>query len=266
MDCRLAVVTVVFLFDVVFSDAQLNLRGASNRQIQASVVADLNSRFADAGDDLAHNVVMHQLGSCPAEAVCWKPCPRETSQQCYKKSDRFSTFLLSADVHDKENEIPVYSKVQGGMIVNLDTSAMLCGWPNDGATESRLCDPIGNTSICVPGCYSSGTNGSPIWCEDDAQPGYCPWRPSSFATLKDQIKARTSDYSELIFSAQSWVDNLPHTIEAFVIPSMDDQDEMYKVTKQWTDFRNEYGLSETQVPLVFLNRSNFVTPFTDISS
>jgi len=247
------------------------------RSSSTEVVDMINARFAAADDDnLAGNIITHQFGHCPSDAKCYLPCPVST---CTKNGDRMSTVLLSADVKDVNGNIPIYITGDaetdkgnpGGVIAKLDTDGLLCGWAADAGTEARQCDPLHGSETCVPGCGQVGTNAGPQWCEDRPNPGAdCAWQPSDFAKLKEQIKIHAIDeqasswYSELVFDDRSWSSHMPDTIEAFFVTSTT-TDKDFTIS-QWQSFRQEYGKTSEEVPLLSLDLSNFETPFTDISS
>lgn len=239
----------------------------------AAVVDVINDRFAAADSEtLENNVILHQFGHCeddenPTSTKCYLPCPPDVDA-CRKSADRMSTTLLSASVKDTNGNIPIYLKVGGGVIVRPNTAELLCGWSADGGTNARQCAPLYVSDTCVPGCYGTGINGAPVWCEDRENPGNdCPWKPDDFSLLKTKIVSHAAEgpdnYNELVFDAKSWSEHVADTIEAFFVTSTTDA--AFTITQRQM-YLEEYQKAPEDVPLLSLDLSNFEAPFTDISS
>ena len=108
------------------------------------------------------------------------PCPED--EPCGQWGDRVSASLISAAYPH------TFAPSASGFIANPSVAQLLCAWAVDGGTDVRTCSPRGAHDGCVPGCSSTGVNGEPSWCADDAASAgsawsWCPWRPEQLANM-----------------------------------------------------------------------------------
>ena len=103
-----------------------------------------------------------------------------------------------------------------GLVINPELSALRCSYPNDGATKKS---PHGCGSFCKVD--------KNIW--DRPNPKVCshqPLRPDQLTIMLRNYAWRVRTdlchggnggtcYNEVVLDSGPWVDNLPHTIEAF---------------------------------------------------
>eukprot|EP00966_Prymnesium_polylepis_P223957 5181323-Prymnesium_polylepis.1 len=95
--------------------------------------------------------------------------------------DRISASLVYYRmVPDPGFNIPIYSFDLAGLILSPTRNRLLCAYPFDVGSLSRICHPRGVSERCIPGCTPHWSHST--WCDlnDDKWP--CAHRPSALAT------------------------------------------------------------------------------------
>ena len=118
--------------------------------------------------------------------------------------DRISASLVYYRmVPDPGYNIPIYSFDLAGLILSPTRNRLLCAYPFDVGSLSRICHPRGVSASCVPGCtpylYHS------TWCDLNNDEWPCAHRPSALAAVMERR-------DEISFSAKKpdekmWDDN-----------------------------------------------------------
>lgn len=200
--------------------------------------------------------------------------------------DRISAALINGNMQREPNgHIPVYSYVLAGLILAPEANRLLCSYPFDVGSLERVCYPRGISEHCVPGCTPANQWARPSdWCEDFFKdPWPCAWPPNKthimmqirdgYAERNEKPPAKFWDdgkfYDELIFDAEYFVANLPHSITAFFFQPGLCGGDAYDGPK-CTDYaigahRNflaHYGLTKEDVPLLQFDSFNWDLPFT----
>ena len=91
----------------------------------------------------------------------------------------------------------------------------------------------------------------------------CAW-PADALQRMMEAQDRAS-HNEVVVDSSSWVDNLPHTVEAFFAvkwpaelleaPHYFQRPENQRVVQLHRDYREEYGLTSADVPLLLFDAS-----------
>lgn len=185
----------------------------------------INARFnaAHPTNSLAEaGVLVHMIDGEEGHSASWRPCPHDCRgcrpSRCEIR-DRMScsligignsTFILSTDAKTSNH------RNAPGLVINPELSALRCSYPNDGATKKS---PHGCGSFCKVD--------KNIW--DRPNPKVCshqPLRPDQLTIMLRNYAWRVRTdlchggnggtcYNEVVLDSGPWVDNLPHTIEAF---------------------------------------------------
>jgi len=233
-------------------------------------------------DDLAGSgVLVHQFDAMDDTNAAGQPWIPGMGR--YDTGDRISASLVYYGmVEDPGTNIPIYSFDLAGLILSPTTNTMLCAYPHDVGSISRVCDPIGVSEECIPGC--TPWEDHPTWCDisegEDVED--CAFRPSALPDVmaqRDALSRVTATehkmwddkkyYAELIFDSSVFLRNLPYSVEAmFFLPTRCNGDiydgakcEDYVRTAHRTFLQN-FTLTEEQVPLLKLDLWNWEAPFT----
>jgi hypothetical protein len=212
----------------------------------------------------------------------WMPCAAD--DWCNYVDDRISTSIISKPAGAIFK--PSGYKALGGMVMNTGAleDAVLCAWAEDGNTMARRCSPTGNSSSCIPGCYSQA--GQPCWCEGghnechlerkdsifDArvkQPSvhhpmeYCPHRPWNMKiALENQVSGHHDYcYNEIVIDAKIFNTSLPKALDAIFYPKGATDDEAARATDVHTNATAFYNKSASELPLLSLDVFAKDTPF-----
>lgn len=256
-------------------------------------VADrINARFAagkPSNNLTAAGVLVHQFddteGGDDAMDEKWLPCPATCyGHKCWCASyrDRFSASIINARTPRvpqlPPNDLILFSKRSGG-IVFAPNSPIFCSYPADGDTEARVCDPIGKSANCVPGCFTEERNGHSCWCDEIAPRWSCPngtapnasesacaWRPNQTATML-QKQHLSNGYNEVIIDAESYAAALPGSLEAIFFLASDechtfDKCERFARTTYEALLAKYPKVTSKQLPLLSLNVSDPKSPFS----
>mmetsp|Transcript_15933 Transcript_15933/g.19145 ORF Transcript_15933/g.19145 Transcript_15933/m.19145 type:complete len:214 (+) Transcript_15933:117-758(+) len=153
--------------------------------------------------------------------------------------------------------IIVFSVDIGGIIYNPHKNKAMCMYSEDAGSDDRQnrgCGCHTNDAECI----ARGTNNS---CVLDIKAGVndvgkCWWGPDRLKTMMHLQSF--SMYNEIVLDTDPWLDNLPHSIDAFFyIPGAA---ELCDTLSAYGTFKAQYP--EVNVPLVELNISAEDSPFT----
>jgi len=218
-------------------------------------------------------VLAHVIDWAPEDKP-WLPCAADGSQSwCTNWSDRISSSMVSP-TRCTSNQDCLYAgggvrPPFGGLIYSTSAlyDAVLCSWALDGDTSDRLCDPPGNSTSCIPGCYglsSSTDKGKPIWCTTPPSTNWCPYEPWRVAEMM-QMWELQRDFNEVVVDAASFRARIPDAIEMFFFPVECSDECKEKVGSDVKTTRLALNLTAAQLPLVSVNLTNKVTPFACVS-
>lgn len=171
-----------------------------------TVAEDLNRRFR-AGSIAAPStvfeagVLVHQFDFMDAsspEGEVWIPGSGEMFDEqkgrCCKstfdKGDRISATIINAAMQpEPSGAIPIFSFGLGGILLSPRHNSLLCSYPYDVGSMSRLCSPRGVSAHCVPGCthpWRPNAPGGFMSCHSversDAE-FPCAWKPSDLSKM-----------------------------------------------------------------------------------
>ena len=210
----------------------------------------INERFRrfHPSDDLEHaGVLVHVFDGQHEQGRPWLPCPTDDQTNwCRKWGDRFAASLI----HEGNSVLynPGETGDVKGLIFRPSSTRLLCSYAIDGGSMTQTCEPPGVSASCIPGCWS----GKPGWCEqEEPNAGFrCggPFAPDRLATmlrLHEMPDARVH-YNEVIVDAASYVERLPHSLEAVI-----GDREVHMA------FLREYHLSAHEVPLIKFGERGF---------
>jgi hypothetical protein len=116
----------------------------------------------------------------------WLPC---TSGHCGGVADRFASSLVNRRHPD------IYSSGVGGLVINWAAVNINCAYYADGGSQKQVCDPLGRSERCMPGC----TRG---FCDPNAWRNFggCGWRAEHLANMmqmQDDARGR-GGYNEVV--------------------------------------------------------------------
>ena len=260
--------------------------------------SELNQRFQDGSNRgsgstppslSSHGLILHQFDFMDAEdptGTPWIPGSgrlyRGTRwQSAWDWGDRISGTIVNAEMTPEFSQnIPIYSFSLAGIILSPEHNRLLCSYAYDTDTLESVCRPRGGSETCIPGCTRPWH--ATEWCTDvnrDQWP--CAWRPTETASMlqrRENLRAsgqqpehkRFNDgkfYVEAIFDAQTFVDNLPHSIEAVFYLDQDCTDaisgqkcENY-ARRAHQNMLSHFGLTSEQLPLLQFDPWNWNVPF-----
>jgi len=184
----------------------------------------------------------------------WLPCPHYDAA-CGFISDRWSSFVVGANLRRTIRGIGLFAYDNGGMILRPEFNDILCGYGGDGGSRGRVCRPPGVRDDCVPGCTTFHTLDR--WCEPsdgDAGDGWCSgraWRPEHLAVLGERHNNR-GGYIEVILNAKYLNEHLPLSIEAIFYPLAPECGPKCQTKARQThrDLLKYHGLTAEDVPLL----------------
>ena len=267
-----------------------------------------SARLDDAG------IVLHQFDGKMASSRWWSPCPkledrmpedRRYPSYCADERSFLRRYRVSGSIirgamqpPSGDVEIPFFS-FDAGVILRPNQTTILCVYGMDGSTDGMsACDPKLEPEF-VPGCGDP-----PRWCAAESEyDQHCvcgfaqcrgrvqPWLPQDLSTVL-RIHASSwaggyggpgsyTGYNEVIINADTWLANLPASIEAiFFIKSSSHvcrektglgfAGSCAEAEKQartvHRDLLKHYGLSssDSHAPgLVMLHPERWAQPFTD---
>ena len=110
-------------------------------------VDQINLRFSHGGPSASlatAGVLVHTFDDITDTVQPWLPC--HEGRWCGNLRDRFAASLLHPGYAD------IYSKGEGGFVINPDAAHMLCSYHGDGHSMAKACEEPGVSKWCVPGC------------------------------------------------------------------------------------------------------------------
>ena len=237
----------------------------------------LNARFRDGlPSSVPHQmgVLIHGWDGYEVMSQPWRACEKRSDCQSAGASTggRESAALIFQGLHDLPRwagkNIPVFG--EAGVVLNPAATLIMCGYPGDGSSQQKNCEPPTGGPSCVPGCvHRSGPCDAkhPIvngWCF--CGQGYCdgepqPLRLADFPAMIEQYSRLGTGYNELILSAVHWNEHLPHTIEAFFC-SCGVQEAETHARSTHAAFLRHFQLTAEDVPLLCLDSTNWDRPFS----
>eukprot|EP01052_Picozoa_sp_SAG31_P029022 SAG31_NODE_2852_length_4995_cov_42.074551_2_plen_1180_part_00 len=265
------------------------------------VVDVINHRFVTgaAVDDVARaGIVIHQFDdtSDPESGQKWMPCPKicwGSPCYCAKHGDRFSASLLSSQSPPADCSVgdcvPWSSRRQfglfkdsrgmysGGFVLAPSRLNLLCSYPGDGGTMTRLCldehgNPLNPGHPCVPGCGCQDSEPTPCDNSCAAPPPpttmhhQCAWPADELSHMlhvqQGHGEGTGTPYNELILSASTWVANLPGSIEAVFYPAGCGPECEAAARQTHAAFIARYPEAASTTPLLELDVTNWTMPFT----
>lgn len=151
------------------------------------MVEQINLRFTQGGPgpNLATaGVLVHTFDDITDMSMPWLPC--HESRWCGNLRDRFATSLLYPGHGD------VYSKGDGGFVINPTAAKILCSYHGDGHSMAKACQLPGVSDSCVPGC-GGGYDKCDIvqktsWCTCARGDFLCAWKPFELEQMMQQQK------------------------------------------------------------------------------
>ena len=206
--------------------ARLNARFAFAQQLNASI------RLEHAG------ILLYQLDRRMSDALPWSPCPLEEDRldvdrhypsycRDTTRQRRVSASIIGAPMKVEHSSIPIFS-TDSGFILRPGYNRLLCMYGFDGNIDS-FNDPCGDPcDECDASVHQKCLRGDEFArciC-GFAQCGahQYPWRPEDIDVVL-RIHARLwhehwqglgsfTGYNEAVVDPDTWIANLPHSIEA----------------------------------------------------
>ena len=174
----------------------------------------------------------------------WHPCPDVGAMQfCRETRDRVSASVINSQLR------VMFGGKKGGFVASMEHNRILCSWMDDGGTMSRTCQPPGVSETCIPGCKGMYNVGQQF-CEEQAQPSYCPWGPGHLTDMvRQHLRANKAKYNEVILDGDWWVHNLPRSIEAVFFQRGGEQN----ARRIHHQLLSHFKLSSSEIPLVRLS-------------
>ncbi|EER19537.1 hypothetical protein Pmar_PMAR012518 [Perkinsus marinus ATCC 50983] len=237
-------------------------------QTHSDVVNVLNERFnlGKPSDDMDKaGVLLHHFSKSHAGLLGepWRPytheeCALYNYPRCNTTADRSCAYISNnrrRNFHD--GNILVFSVDIGGIIYDPYQNEAMCVYSEDGGSDDRTnrgCGCHENDSDCL----ARGTNNS---CVLDIEAGVndlgmCWWGPEN---LKRMMHLQSfSMYNEVVLDTDPWLNNLPHSINAFFyIPGAA---QLCDTLNAYDTFNAKYP--DSQVPLVQLDITADESPFS----
>ena len=154
------------------------------------VVDQINIRFNEGGPtaDIAKaGVLVHTFDDITDSVHPWLPCPE--TRWCGRLRDRFAASLIYPPLRD------VYSKGDGGFVVNPKHAKVLCSYHGDGHSMAKSCDRPGVSKDCVPGCGGGYEQCEVVektsWCTCPQGDFLCAWRPNELEQMMRQQQSES---------------------------------------------------------------------------
>lgn len=213
--------------------------------------------------------------------------------------------MIFAALTARDSRIPTFS-LDGGVILRPSMTRVLCGYGVDASIDDNKparCDST-NPLSCVPGCGEP-----PRWCTK-AHPhdentwmtcgtnwapggsGVRPWHPSDLSGVGGLLDRFAQDaapftgigkykgYAEIVVESDTWLDNLPDSVEAIFMVDCDPDEENFRyppggkrgtaatcreAQQQAIDMHRKflmtYGRDAAHFPLLKLRPDNWAVPF-----
>lgn len=208
---------------------------------------EINDRFLGGGpnnDVRKAGVLMRAFDEITHPEKPWEPCPQVWKGRplmCGKFGDRFPSTIIYP------GQVQIYSKGSGGFVIRPSTAEILCSYDHDGLTmkPEKTCTPPGVSDECTPGCGRERCPEDPFW--------RCAWPPDKLKQMMEAHQARkgrAADHNEIVLDADSWVRNLPRTVEAVFMLAGADEKYAQAAREVHRALLSEYGITESTIPLV----------------
>jgi len=223
------------------------------------VVDNVNGRFNTANPDggvWEAGVLVHQWDNMEGTGhdQMWLPCQADW---CKAFQDRFSFSLINKNNPKMKGKIGLFSDTAGGFILSPAKADILCSYPSDGGSMSKMCK---DASDCVPGCDKEVCSAEKWWT--------CSFHPDQLGLMFQMYQKNPARYNEVVVSTANW--DPPTSIEAFFYPAGkkgcgDCGEECTKVKDQHNGYLQTYSKTSAQVPLLCIDTSKWDYPFADMS-
>ena len=287
---------------------------------------DLNARFRrgnnrDPQSLLDAGILVHQfdfMDDSNPDARPWLPGAGEwwvdgKMVPIWDRGDRISTTIINkAMTAEFGGNVPVFSLGLGGLILSPTSNRLLCSYAYDVDSLERTCQPRGISTSCIPGCthphhVGDDGQGNVKWCSHvDRDEWPCAWAPTpsgvgQMLQAREMIRhagekpehKRFDDrkfYVEVIFDSQTFVNQLPRTIEAVFFMHVDRSkwECPFCMGNSWPDVEPDcvdatsgpkckdyatrahrailrhFQLDQRQIPLLRLNPYDWDAPFKQV--
>lgn len=109
--------------------------------------------------------------------------------------------------------VPLFHDVLG-FIFRPSENRIFCSYAGDGGSMNKVCDPPGQSEQCLPGCWDAG----PEWCGVSQVDCNGPFPAEQLDEMMRRHSSPTARlrYNEVIVDADWFIQQLPHSVEAFV--------------------------------------------------
>lgn len=231
----------------------------------AELIAELNTRYEHgrASDDVRElGVLLHTFDAMDiGREDVWRPCPEDA--WCQRYSDRLSASVVNRRLPSffwaAEKESTMRQAMSGFV---LDAGSMqpvnksvFCSWGADAGTMGMLCEPLGRSDDCIPGCRPNYECGHMEYESD-----YCWWPPHKMGRMvalhmaRDRSDAhgcmqRDCNYNEVVLSMEYFTQALPQAVAAIFFPANSSGGEAY-ARRVRNAFQREFHMPEGLPPLV----------------
>ena len=161
------------------------------------IVDQINLRFSHGGPSASlatAGVLVHTFDDITDTVQPWLPC--HEGRWCGNLRDRFAASLLHPGYAD------IYSKGEGGFVVNANAVDMLCSYHGDGHSMAKACDEPGVSKWCVPGCGGGYEQCEVVqktsWCSCEVGDFLCAWKPDELeGMMRQQQEEAPNGFLEL---------------------------------------------------------------------
>ncbi|KAL1525503.1 hypothetical protein AB1Y20_020359 [Prymnesium parvum] len=238
-----------------------------------SVADCLNLRFDDGeplNDVVKAGILLTQWDVVHNYDQPWLPAARDRSL-----GDHFVGTVKNA------NMLPgLWSDDLPGVVIAPAASRLFCAYSGDGMSQGdwKSCqrpNGIPPPAGCVPAC---NIDYQPIWCppslcndtactvpprpnefvqiiSTSVRPGQmlssdCAWPPDGLKWAMKQQVLRRKSVNEVSIDARPIIDQLPYSIEAFFVTSMNFLEKLERAIEAHQDFLEEYAITDDSVPLL----------------
>ena len=159
----------------------------------AKLVDELNRVFLSStrsNEPTKAGVFMRAFDQLENKARPWLPCD---AGHCLGVADRFASSLVNRRHPD------IYSSGVGGIVVNWEGISINCAYYADGGSQKQVCDPLGRSPECTPGCTRD-------WCDPENRKNWgCGWRAKHLEHMmkqQDENHGR-GGYNEVVLDGET---------------------------------------------------------------
>jgi hypothetical protein len=185
-----------------------------------------------------------------------------------------SVIFASQRIPEAKNTIPTFGCNNGGVIFRPGVTRVLCGAPGDcGGTCHTFCDAPSGGSRSSQRDQFPGDD-----CRFNGQPatGLHAWRTTNIGSFLRRVAefqqaAKRSFYNEIVVDPKLWRSRPERAVEAIFVDGTpngfgEEPEVNEEVASLHRQFLAEFGLSAELNPLLLLDRSNWDSPFRNLSS